>query len=50
MKTGKNNLLNNKGGADNESFIGFEDHGDGVWVRNIRVRILDQIYYSLVRS
>lgn len=34
-------LLNNCGGDNHEGFIGFQDHGDDVWFRNIRVKVLD---------
>lgn len=34
-------LLNNCGGDNREGFIGFQDHGDDVWFRNIRVKVLD---------
>jgi hypothetical protein len=34
-------LLNNCGGANKEGFIGFQDHGDDVWYRNIRIKVLD---------
>ncbi|MDR2138974.1 MAG: DUF1080 domain-containing protein [Tannerella sp.] len=34
-------LLNNCGGSNKEGFIGFQDHGDDVWYRNIRIKILD---------
>lgn len=34
-------LLINCGGADKEGFIGFQDHGDNVWYRNIRIKSMD---------
>ena len=34
-------LLNNLGGPNREGYIGFQDHGDDVWFRNIRLKILD---------
>lgn len=34
-------LLNNLGGPNREGYIGFQDHGDDVWFRNIRVKVLD---------
>ena len=34
-------LLTNLGGDKREGYIGFQDHGDDVWFRNIRVKILD---------
>lgn len=34
-------LLNNAGGENKEGFVGFQDHGDDVWFRNIKVKILD---------
>ena len=34
-------LLNNCGGDNREGFIGMQDHGDDVWFRNIRVKVLD---------
>ena len=33
-------LLNNCGGENHEGFIGMQDHGDTVWFRNIRVKVL----------
>lgn len=34
-------LLNNVGGQNREGYIGFQDHGDDVWFRNIKVKILE---------
>ena len=34
-------LLNDCGGPDHAGYIGFQDHGDDVWYRNIRVKVLD---------
>lgn len=35
-------LLLNCGGENREGFIGFQDHGDDVWFRNIRVKKLGE--------
>ena len=34
-------LLNNVGGEEHAGYIGFQDHGDVVYYRNIRIKILD---------
>lgn len=34
-------LLLNCGGENHEGYIGLQDHGDDVWFRNIKVKILD---------
>lgn len=34
-------LLNNLGGENHEGYIGLQDHGDDVWFKNIRVKVLD---------
>lgn len=34
-------LLYNCGGENHEGYIGFQDHGDDVWFRNVRVKVLD---------
>ena len=35
------NLLNNMGGEAREGYIGLQDHGDDVWYRNIRLKVLE---------
>ena len=34
-------LLNDCGGVLHSGYIGLQDHGDDVWYRNIRVKVLD---------
>lgn len=34
-------LLNNCGGEAHEGYIGFQDHGDDIWLRNIRIKVLE---------
>jgi hypothetical protein len=34
-------LLLNCGGENHEGYIGFQDHGDDAWFRNIKIKILD---------
>ncbi len=34
-------LLNNLGGENHEGYIGFQDHGDDVWIRNVRIKIME---------
>ncbi|MBP5629041.1 MAG: DUF1080 domain-containing protein [Bacteroidaceae bacterium] len=34
-------LLNNMGGEAHEGYIGLQDHGDDVWYRNIRIKVME---------
>jgi len=34
-------LMTNLGGANREGYIAFQDHGEDVWFKNIRIKILD---------
>ena len=34
-------LLKNMGGDKHEGYIGLQDHGDDVWYRNVRVKVMD---------
>ena len=34
-------LLLNMGGDKHEGYVGFQDHGDDVWYRNVRIKIRD---------
>lgn len=34
-------LLNNCGGDNHEGYIGFQDHGDDIWIKNVRIKLFD---------
>lgn len=34
-------LLKNMGGEKHEGYIGFQDHGDDVWYRNVRIKVTE---------
>ena len=34
-------LLNNCGGENHEGYIGLQDHGDDIWFKNIKIKILE---------
>lgn len=34
-------LLNNCGGDEHEGYFGLQDHGDDVWYRNIRIKVME---------
>jgi len=34
-------LLNNCGGANHEGYIGLQDHGNDIWFKNIKIKLLD---------
>ncbi|MDR0567571.1 MAG: DUF1080 domain-containing protein [Prevotellaceae bacterium] len=34
-------LLNSCGGKNHEGYIGLQDHGNDIWIRNIRIKLLD---------
>ena len=34
-------LMTNMGGPNREGYIGLQDHGEDVWFKNIRIRIIE---------
>ena len=34
-------LLNNCGGENHAGYIGFQDHGDDSWIRNVRIKVME---------